>query len=97
MRIRVDLTTAALTYSVALQSPLLKQGRFCYNDQSMFVDTAKVFIAAGNGGNGNVSFRHEIYVDKGGPDGGDGGKGVILSSRQLRILTHLLTFVLNPN
>jgi len=41
----------------------------------MFVDTAKVFIAAGNGGNGNVSFRHEIYVDKGGPDGGDGGRG----------------------
>lgn len=41
----------------------------------MFVDTAKVFIHAGNGGNGAVSFRHEIYVDKGGPDGGDGGKG----------------------
>ncbi len=41
----------------------------------MFVDTAKVFIQAGNGGNGNVSFRHEIYVDKGGPDGGNGGKG----------------------
>ncbi len=41
----------------------------------MFVDTAKVFIYAGNGGNGVVSFRHEIYVDKGGPDGGDGGKG----------------------
>jgi len=41
----------------------------------MFVDTAKVFIHAGDGGNGAVSFRHEIYVDKGGPDGGDGGKG----------------------
>ena len=41
----------------------------------MFVDTAKVFIAAGKGGDGAVSFRHEIYVDKGGPDGGDGGKG----------------------
>lgn len=41
----------------------------------MFVDTATVFIHAGNGGNGAVSFRHEIYVDKGGPDGGDGGKG----------------------
>jgi len=41
----------------------------------MFVDTAKVFISAGKGGNGAVSFRHEIYVDKGGPDGGDGGKG----------------------
>jgi GTP-binding protein len=41
----------------------------------MFIDTAKVFIQAGKGGNGNVSFRREIYVDKGGPDGGDGGKG----------------------
>jgi GTP-binding protein len=41
----------------------------------MFVDTANVFIQAGKGGNGNVSFRREIYVDKGGPDGGNGGKG----------------------
>lgn len=41
----------------------------------MFVDTAKVTVQAGKGGDGAVSFRHEIYVDKGGPDGGDGGKG----------------------
>ena len=41
----------------------------------MFVDTAKVSITAGKGGDGVVSFRHEIYVDKGGPDGGDGGRG----------------------
>lgn len=41
----------------------------------MFVDTAKVFIQAGKGGDGAVSFRREIYIDKGGPDGGDGGKG----------------------
>ena len=41
----------------------------------MFVDTAKVFISAGKGGDGFVSFRREIYVAKGGPDGGDGGKG----------------------
>lgn len=41
----------------------------------MFVDTAKVIIQAGKGGDGAVSFRHEIYVDKGGPDGGDGGNG----------------------
>ena len=41
----------------------------------MFVDTAKVFVKAGKGGNGAVSFRHEIYIPKGGPDGGDGGKG----------------------
>lgn len=41
----------------------------------MFVDTAKVFVQAGRGGDGAVSFRHEIYIDKGGPDGGDGGRG----------------------
>ena len=41
----------------------------------MFVDTAKVFVQAGRGGDGAVSFRREIYIDKGGPDGGDGGKG----------------------
>ncbi|MGI8634874.1 MAG: Obg family GTPase CgtA, partial [Segetibacter sp.] len=41
----------------------------------MFADTAQVFIAAGNGGNGFVHFRQEKYIDKGGPDGGDGGDG----------------------
>lgn len=41
----------------------------------MFVDQAKISVQAGDGGNGVVSFRHEIYVDKGGPDGGDGGDG----------------------
>lgn len=41
----------------------------------MFVDKVTVRVQAGDGGNGIVSFRHEKYVDKGGPDGGDGGKG----------------------
>lgn len=41
----------------------------------MFIDTAKVFVQAGRGGDGAVSFRKEIYVDKGGPDGGNGGRG----------------------
>ena len=41
----------------------------------MFTDSAKVFIRSGNGGNGHVSFRRELYVPNGGPDGGDGGKG----------------------
>ena len=41
----------------------------------MFSDTAKVSLKAGDGGNGAVSFRREIYIPKGGPDGGDGGKG----------------------
>ena len=41
----------------------------------MFVDNALAMLKAGRGGNGTVSFRHEKYVDKGGPDGGDGGRG----------------------
>lgn len=41
----------------------------------MFVDVAKVRIKAGDGGDGSVSFRHEKFVDRGGPDGGDGGHG----------------------
>ena len=41
----------------------------------MFADVAKVFIKSGKGGNGHVSFRRELYVPAGGPDGGDGGKG----------------------
>lgn len=41
----------------------------------MFADSAVVTFRAGRGGDGAVSFRHEIYVDKGGPDGGDGGRG----------------------
>ena len=41
----------------------------------MFVDIAKIYIKAGDGGNGKVSFHREKYVAAGGPDGGDGGRG----------------------
>lgn len=41
----------------------------------MFADRAKIFIKSGKGGDGHVSFRRELYVPSGGPDGGDGGRG----------------------
>lgn len=41
----------------------------------MFADSAKIFIKSGKGGDGHVSFRRELYVAAGGPDGGDGGRG----------------------
>jgi len=40
-----------------------------------FLDQAKIYVRAGSGGPGAVSFRREKYVEYGGPDGGDGGKG----------------------
>lgn len=55
----------------------------------MLVDEAKIEIEAGKGGDGAVSFRREKYIDKGGPDGGDGGKGgniIFLSSTDTNTL-----------
>ena len=40
-----------------------------------FLDEAKIFLKAGDGGSGCVSFRREKYIEFGGPDGGDGGNG----------------------
>ncbi len=69
--------------------PLSNRGHFWYSIRDMFVDTATVTVQAGKGGDGAVSFRHEIYVDKGGPDGGDGGRGgdvVFVATEQLNTL-----------
>ena len=62
----------------------------------MFIDTAKVSIRAGKGGDGAVSFRHEIYIDKGGPDGGDGGRGGNVVFEATENLNTLLDFRFKP-
>ncbi len=62
----------------------------------MFVDTAKVMVQAGKGGDGVVSFRHEIYVDKGGPDGGDGGRGGSVILEATENLNTLIDFRFKP-
>src|SRR4051812_35221440 len=54
-----------------------------------FVDKVNVHLAAGKGGDGKLSFRREKFISKGGPDGGDGGKGgdvVLLATRNQNTL-----------
>lgn len=56
------------------------------------IDVVALHLAAGNGGNGRVSFRREKYVPKGGPDGGDGGDGgrvILVASSKYQTLQHL--------
>jgi GTP-binding protein len=62
----------------------------------MFIDYATVTFTAGNGGNGCMSFRREKYIARGGPDGGDGGKGgdIVLISKDS--IQSLINFKFNP-
>ena len=50
-----------------------------------FLDQVKIFVKAGNGGSGSQSFRREKFIEFGGPDGGDGGKGgsVVLNQKEI--------------
>ncbi len=59
---------------------------------SNFVDFVKIYCLSGNGGAGSVHFRREKYIPKGGPDGGDGGKGgdiIMVGNSQMWTLLHL--------
>ena len=59
----IDATTLDLRHSVLQKAPM------------KFLDQCKIYIRSGNGGGGAVSFRREKYIEYGGPDGGDGGRG----------------------
>jgi GTP-binding protein len=62
----------------------------------MFIDEARIYVKAGDGGNGCLAFRREKYVPRGGPSGGDGGRGgdvVLVSSEHYSTLLH---FRFNP-
>lgn len=58
----------------------------------MFIDQATIYVKAGYGGNGIISFRREKYIPKGGPDGGNGGNGGSIILRADRQLTTLMDF-----
>jgi GTP-binding protein len=61
-------------------------------DESLFFDEAKIFVQAGKGGNGCMSFRREKFVPHGGPDGGHGGKGgdvILVANPHLNTLLNL--------
>ena len=57
-----------------------------------FIDEARISVKAGDGGNGCISFRHEKYIPKGGPDGGNGARGGSIIIRADRQLNTLLDF-----
>ena len=63
----------------------------------MFTDYTKIFIKAGDGGNGAISFRREKYVAAGGPDGGDGGNGGSIYFEASQDLNTLVDFRYNKN
>ena len=62
----------------------------------MFVDQIKVHVKAGEGGNGCISFRREKFIPKGGPDGGDGGRGGDIILRADVHIDNLATFFYEP-
>lgn len=57
-----------------------------------FIDEAKICLKAGNGGNGSSSFRREKYIPRGGPDGGDGGRGGSIILECIKDLNTLIDF-----
>ena len=69
-----------------------KSNQLYNNEVLMFIDKAKIIVISGTGGDGMVSFRREKYVPRGGPSGGDGGKGGSVFIRATPELNTLMNF-----
>ena len=69
-----------------------KNNQLYNNEVFMFIDKAKIIVISGTGGDGMVSFRREKYVPRGGPSGGDGGKGGSVFIRATPELNTLMNF-----
>jgi GTPase len=67
------------------------------NKQSNFIDTARIYVKAGDGGNGCLSFRREKFVPFGGPNGGNGGNGGDIYLQADRNITTLIELAYHPH
>jgi GTPase len=74
----------------------IQRGEWHFEQTAMFVDRIKVLAQAGKGGRGSVSFRREKFVPKGGPDGGDGGRGGDVILRADRHVDNLANLFYEP-
>jgi GTP-binding protein len=71
---------------------VIARSLYTYKTERNFVDSIKCVVTGGKGGNGSVSFRREKHVERGGPDGGDGGRGgniTIRTNPNIRSLSHV--------
>jgi GTP-binding protein len=69
--------------------------RFTESRSIVLIDRAKIYVRAGDGGNGSMSFRREKFAPKGGPDGGDGGRGGDVVLKVAPNITSLIEFQYN--
>ena len=63
----------------------------------MYIDSAKIFVKAGNGGKGCCSFRREKFIPFGGPDGGDGGNGGNIFVQGIKCMNTLIKYKYNKH
>lgn len=82
--------------SASVSSEDIKKIKASVDSRGLFIDRARIFVKAGDGGNGCMSFRREKYVPYGGPNGGNGGKGADVIIKADSSLSTLIDFKYRP-